>query len=156
MVLPLLHLGMVNDLMMRASIPALFILMYEILKVYNGYENSDRKEFLQKAKASGKKALITGALAMFLLYGAIFPISNIVVNVGTSNGLETTQLYTWETAGVYADRSLEREKIVRIKEKVYNYFTYDVEETAFYRFIARKKITENDKVKEEYKAYINR
>ena len=152
--LPLLHLGMVNDLMMRASIPALFIIMYEILRVYNEHEGQSVEKIIKRIKSSGKNILIAGILALFLLYGAIYPISNVVSNMKTSKGLETTELYTWGTTGIYADRNLETEKIARIREKVYNYFTYDVEETVFYRFFARKNITEDDIVDEKYKSSI--
>ena len=145
---------MVNDLMMRASIPALFIIMYEILRVYNEHEGQSDEKIIKRIKSSGKNILIAGILALFLLYGAIYPISNVVSNMKTSKGLETTELYTWGTTGIYADRNLETEKIARIREKVYNYFTYDVEETVFYRFFARKNITKDDIVDEKYKSSI--
>ena len=138
LVLPLLHLGMVNDLMMRAGIPALFIIMYEMLRVYNGHIPLEGESIAQKLKSGGKKMIVVGMLVLFLIYGAIYPLSNIMMNLGTSNGLNPTELYTWGTAGIYADRTLDEENVARIREKKYNYFTYDIEETVFYRFIARK------------------
>ena len=142
LMLPILHLGRVNDLMMRASIPALLILMYEILKTFN--EQVSPEHEMNHKKTQSKKTVILGVLVLYLLFGAIFPVSNIVMNMKTSKGLGTTELYTYGTMGIYADRKLEENDEVRIKEKVYNYFTYDVEETLFYRFLARKGIPEKD------------
>ena len=144
LILPLLHLGRVNDLMMRASIPALLILMYEILKTYNEQVNTEHERVLEKNKQGRKKAVLLGVLVLCLLFGVIFPVSNMVRNMKTSKGIRTTELYTYGTMGIYADRKLEEDDEVRIKEKVYNYFTYDVEKTMFYRYIARERITDKD------------
>ena len=130
--------------MMRASIPALLILMYEILKTYNEQVNTEHERVLEKNKPGRKKAVLLGVLVLCLLFGVIFPVSNMVRNMKTSKGIRTTELYTYGTMGIYADRKLEEDDEVRIKEKVYNYFTYDVEKTMFYRYIARQRITDKD------------
>ncbi len=148
--LPLFCMGLFNDLMMRASIPAFFIIMYCIIDLLNKKIHSVKLLKLKTnkqnyAESKGKyrsglkkflrlDSLCTILLILLLIGGAICPVVNIIDVLGKSHMFQTEELRTWGTAEIYANRNLDNSKLY---DKVYNYYTYDLDNNFFYKYIAR-------------------
>ena len=158
-ILPLFCMGVFNDLMLRASIPAFFIIMYCIMdflnkKIHNisSFKLSAKLKTKQincdkyKGKTSFnlKKMLkseniCTVFLILLLIIGAICPILNIVDVLGQSPMFQTTKLKTWGTAETFANRDTDNTKNY---DKIYNYYTYDLDNSLFHKYIARVQDTD--------------
>ena len=119
-VLPIFSMGLYNDLVMGASIPALFFLMTYVI------------ETLNKKKETREYGIRSGVIIFTLLIGMWYPIMEIrdIIDYGTEND-GTLDIYG--TLGRYADRYSD-EGI----DLIYNYFTYDTDGKLFYEYLMRK------------------
>lgn len=122
--LPLFKMGVYNDLVMRSSIPALFVLFVCCL------------DFLDKwqEKCHATRYWSVYILCTMLLIGSIHPIQEFADSVQTDDIWHMggrTEMTTLET---YANRS-NPDFPDDIK---YNYYSYDVENNFFCKYIARK------------------
>ena len=124
-VLPIFKMGLYNDLVMCASIPDLFCLMIWVIQTLNKNENT---------KSHG---LRVGIIAFCIIIGTWYPVLEIseAVKLFVSGEKRCTVEDYYGSLEVYADRnSTEQEDLV------YNYFTYDLEDKLFYKYLVRKKI----------------
>jgi thiamine biosynthesis lipoprotein ApbE len=119
-VLPIFSMGLYNDLVMGASIPALFFLMTYVI------------ETLNKKKETREYGLRSGIIIFTLLIGMWYPVMEIrdIVDYGIKDG---GTLDVYGTLGRYADRYSD-EGI----DLIYNYFTYDTDGKLFYEYLMRK------------------
>lgn len=121
MIIPFFRMGYFNDFVMSSSIPLLFILMVMVLK------------FLFDSDSSF--AFMKGILITLLCIGMIYPSAELVLNIKDGNQEDnlTNMTYSLEK---YSDRANDNFR----EDNRYNYFTYDLEEQIFYKYIARKRI----------------
>ena len=131
LLLPLFTMGMFNDLVMRSSIPALFVFMVYLIQFINDilckYQTPEKISLLRK---------ITGSAAVILLLiGAQFPIVEINDSVYTDDFHTLGKEFDIDSLDVYASRT----DIIR-EDLNYNYFAYDIENNLFYKLLARRKI----------------
>lgn len=127
-ILPLFKMGKYNDLVMRASISALFVLMVYILEYANSYLQGDSLNLPVTRK-------IAEMVVMMLLFsGMYYPFQEMSSSVQMEDferlGIETD----WDSLETYANRNLEVDDDIK-----YNYYSYDIEENIFYKFVARTK-----------------
>ncbi len=136
--LPLVKMGLFNDLCMRASIPALFVYMMLVIQflVEQFDLNDDRKEGGAAAIPMNQKVAAI-VLAETLCFGAIYPIDDIVSAIKTDELFEMGEEYTYYTMGIFANRDLDLYIYTMINvDLLYNYYTYDIEDQFFYKYIA--------------------
>lgn len=153
-ILPIFHMGLVNDLMMRASIPALFIIMYKILDFLNktihvsDFADQQVSDIISKFKQNrengitkrrrvkiNRNVVFSILFALFIIDGTIFPAKTIHKIACMTNIWHKPELITWGTAEKYANRDLNLD--VTMQDRVYNYFTYDLDDSTFYKYFAR-------------------
>lgn len=123
-VLPLFRMGFWNDLTMRSSIPALFVVM--VLSF----------QYLQR-----HLSISAMSLCLLLTIGAWYPLygfarcarSDKVAALGNDIELGLAD-ESHGTLGTYADRRAGAGGMA------YNYFSYDIEHDFFYRYIARTRL----------------
>ncbi len=129
--LPLFTMGMFNDLVMRSSIPALFVFMVYLLELLNDHF------IIHKAQKnlSVMRKIGVSAAVILLLCGAHFAMVELSDTVYTDEYHEPGKAFDLDSLQSYASRT----EIVR-EDLNYNYFAYDIEDNLFYKFIARKKI----------------
>lgn len=115
---PFFRMGIYNDFTMSVSIPAVFLLMTMVLRALFSYIGGG---------SGGRKYVI--ALVSLLAIGAIYPMEEMAETL--------REPVFWEGAG---EASLEewarRDGTVGAAE-AYNYFTYDYEDSAFWRFFSK-------------------
>ncbi len=75
--LPFLKLGINNDLLMRASIPALFVLYYSTVKYFSGLDIPIPSYLYKPYKLYELYKLIPLLIALYFLLGTITPITEI-------------------------------------------------------------------------------
>lgn len=122
-ILPFFSMGEYNDLVMRASIPALFVLLVLIIKFIN--------KFFDTLKKPCSKLL----LIVTLLIGFYYPSRELFKAVQTDEILYLGNRTEPTTLEVYANRSIDEDADLK-----YNYFAYDIEDNLFYKYIARRKV----------------
>lgn len=122
-ILPLFSMGRYNDLVMRTSIPALFVLMIYLLLL------------IKRQCNEGVDALLTskkGALCLILiLIGAYYPFSEFSSCVRSEDYSKLGHGNEWVTLEVFANRSANVPDDLK-----YNYYSYDLKDNIFYKFIA--------------------
>lgn len=128
-VIPFFKMGLFNDFVMCVSIPPLFICMILILQ---GLFCSNDILVQGKEKMMGIRI---GILIALLVIGAWYPVCELGQNIiqkkpGRMNCDE------YQTLAYFADRD-DEEVADDLK---YNYFTYDLDQSFFYKYIARRKI----------------
>ncbi len=144
--LPLIRMGFNNDLMMRGSIPATFILMYDIADFLN---QKIVTKVPESAPDTAKKIPFSERIRSFhidvsasataiVLVGLLFVSGQISRNqlfdsIDKDDPKALADLSTWGSAENYANRSIQGVE----EDRLYNYYTYDIEENFFYRFVAR-------------------
>ena len=117
--LPFFKMGDYNDLVMGMSVPALFFVMVFVMETLN-------------ADGKRKGAKVRCALiVMFLLIGVWYPVQEFresfyLTSIG--GGIEDN----FKTFKRFTDRTSDEKT-----DLVYNYFTYDPEDSLFYRYLAR-------------------
>ena len=122
--LPLFRMGRYNDLTMRASIPALFVLMiYAVQNIYYRIENYN-----------GKITTICGLIVMVLLLltGMFYPVRDIE-GVIRNDDIGKLGREGWSTLESFANRSLEDVDA----DLKYNYYSYDIENNVFCRYLMK-------------------
>ncbi len=129
-ILPLFKMGISNDLVMRCSIPALFLLMFYIISYF--YDYSESKVYNLKNKNGNK--LVVYVLLVLLFIGSIHPMQEFYDAVITDKFVALGEERNFGTLQNFANRSLEVGEDLR-----YNYYSYDIENNLFYNYIARSK-----------------
>ncbi|MCR5767414.1 MAG: hypothetical protein K6G45_02850 [Lachnospiraceae bacterium] len=147
--LPLFRMGYFNDLNIRSSVPALFIIMCLLIEQITDGFNVIRE----------KKALLTIvlyiALVVLVYNGTSYQYQRMGKRIIEENYTKDADLYTYGTMEYFADRSYdnmtdaERKSLLLEKhpefemvqdftvDLVYNYYSYDIEENLFYKYVAR-------------------
>lgn len=126
LLIPLFHMGIYNDFVMRTSIPFLFLLM---LMVCDYLVNCD----LERTSSR----IIAATLTICLLIASVTPIQELSDNEANDSLTDLTQSTDgFISLGYSANRSLEQ-KTTDLK---YNYFSYDIDSNAFVQYLARKPI----------------
>lgn len=122
--LPLFQMGLYNDLLMRASIPALFVLMIDIIHFFD-------INISGSTKCVSEKIYIISATLLLLLgmYCSFRGFSDAVEGeCYTKIGNQPT----WNSLEKFANRTLN--VAVDIK---YNYFSYDIDDNFFFKYIGK-------------------
>ena len=148
---PLFMFGYYNDLNMRSSIPALFIICLTCIASIDGFiANRKILTDIEKLRATGLGVILAGGLSLSLLFFTdlvqteysgqeslwdMVGDENVVFVVGDELiTQEDVAWEEWDSLEGFANRSDDS-----IDDDVkYNYYTYDVEESFFYRYMARK------------------
>ena len=114
LLLPFVSMGLYNDFVMRVSIVPLFIYMILIIQE------------LYSTKITHFKKIV---LIIFLLIGSYYSMSEME----NCFALNDTK---WESLEIYANRK----SASGTEDLKYNYYSYDIKDNLFYKYIARKKI----------------
>lgn len=123
-VIPFFKMGLYNDWIMCASIPALFVLMSFVIEYINDKDES---------RAYGRGV---GIITVMLVVGAIFPADELKDNVKAFFVDSSTGVFDYYgSLERFSDRDSEESK-----DLIYNYFTYDLDGKTFYEMFAREKI----------------
>ncbi len=121
---PLFSMGLMNDLTMRCSIPALFILMFLILQFLLGVQ--------WRTNSLARNRVIF--LIAVLLFSTKWPLRFIQDQVKTDDITALAEDKSYVTMEQFTDRS---DLSVRVDRR-YNYFTHDMEHSPFCRYLARE------------------
>lgn len=152
LLLPVFRMGYFNDINLRASVPALIIIMCCLIKcVVLGFKNAREKKVLLST--------VFYILLIALLYnGVSYQIQRFGERVVEEDFTKSADLYTYGSMKYFADRSYENmsddERKTLLLERypemdmtqaftvdlIYNYYSYDIEDNIFYRYLARKGI----------------
>lgn len=124
LIFPLFSMGLMNDFTMRCSIPALFILMYLILQFLVG--KTWRNDRLSYSRLF--------LLVVLMLYSTKWPLRSLQEQIRDDVVTELAKDKSYVTMEQFADRY---NSYIRVDRR-YNYFTYDVEKTLFYRYLSRE------------------
>lgn len=128
LVLPLVTMGLMNDLMMRASIPALFVLMIMVVDYIFGIE-------WKKCNAFSRSMYVV--LICLVVFSARFPLKFLLSQIHGDNICALAPDKSYVTMEQFTDRM---DASIRVDRK-YNYFTYDLESSIFYNYIAERRCT---------------
>ncbi|MCR4651818.1 MAG: hypothetical protein K5662_08710 [Lachnospiraceae bacterium] len=121
LVLPFAKMGVYNDIVMCTSVPPLFFLCLYSIRTLS---SKDKDYSLGMRK---------GILILLIFVGTLFPIMEIRDNV-RDNTPGDNMYDEWETMQDFANRFDDS-----IPEDVkYNYYTYDIDNSIFTRFLARR------------------
>lgn len=117
-------MGKYNDFAMRTSIPALFtMLILNIRFIFYDTEGKERDSFLVR------KTLLSAGLVI----GMIYPMLNLREAVGS---YEAGKLGRLDVYGSLEQFSSPMDPEIEDDLK-YNYYTYDLENDIFYRYLGR-------------------
>ena len=130
-ILPLFRMGVYNDLVMRSSIPGLFVLMILILRFINKYMAGGDNTAADSVFLRVSKLIVI----VFIITGLFYPFLEFSDVVRDNDSSELGSGYEWATLEEYADRDLSENDDLK-----YNYYAYDIESNLFYKFVARKKL----------------
>lgn len=123
LLLPLFNIGQNNDLVLSGGTIGMFLIMFYILN-YLFHETNTQLVRIKKY-----------ALIVLLIIGVICPIQEVMYILQTNTlGKQTCDVL--HTLNVVADR---HDDTIRDDYK-YNYFSYDIQQNIFYKYIARRKI----------------
>ncbi|MCR4739680.1 MAG: hypothetical protein K5886_05380 [Lachnospiraceae bacterium] len=130
MLLPLFKMGVNNDLVMRMSIPGLFILMILVLRFINSHLtatdiSTDNSLFMRISRL---------IVIIFFITGMFYPFRELSDVIKESEKGVNGHGNEWTTLEVYANRYLVENDDVK-----FNYYAYDAQSNLFCRYIARKK-----------------
>lgn len=115
---PLFTMGIYNDFTMRSSIPALFILMALTIKLLYNF----------------KKAIVRSVIMLLLvLYSSRIYVIQTLIILKEDKITELAEDNSFGTLGQFIYRD-NPDIEVALK---YNYFTYDLEESLFYNYLAK-------------------
>ena len=125
-ILPFFSMGLYNDLVMGASIPALFFMMTFVVKRFN------------KGKEGTYYGFTSGIITLCLLIGALYQLFEIrdivrykfIADDPSKVGIEDF----FGTLETYTDRD-SNESV----DLIYNYFTYEPDEKFFYKYLSSDK-----------------
>lgn len=132
LVLPLFKMGMWNDLVMRCSIPSLFILMYLIVKFLNNYMCIS---IFKNTNTSVAVKALPILVCILLLIGSYFPRLELKYSIESSQNtsVEETSFGSMEQ---FANRNLQDAP----DDVKYNYYSYNIEDNLFYKIFSRNNI----------------
>ena len=131
-ILPAFNMGLYNDLMMRTSIPGLFILMIYVLEFAGKYFPQSCEQREEAGRGSGTVTNLFEMMILFLvLVGMYYPFHELSEIAAADVHGKLGREGKWESMEKFADR--EREEALDLK---YNYYAYDIEDNLFYRYIA--------------------
>ena len=130
-ILPFFSMGLYNDLVMGASIPALFFMMCFVVEKFNNRSDSVWYGYT------------CGVITVCLLIGAWYPIMEIrdivrykaIADDPSKVGIEDF----FGTLEKYTDRD-SNESV----DLIYNYFTYDPDDKFFYKYLSGTQKTEKN------------
>lgn len=125
-ILPLFNMGMCNDLVMRCSIPSLFVLMCLVIRFLNNYMSWS---LLKDISVPIFVKMLPFVVCVLLLMGSYYPWK--LIKWSTCSGDNAA----WETMEIFANRHLGNGADV-----TFNYYSYDIDSNLFYKFFARKKM----------------
>ena len=117
-------MGLYNDFTMRTSIPALFVLMILILRFLGLQEERDKSLTIRKT------LLVAG-----LVIGAFYPFLNLREKKKKN---EIGEIYRTDGYGTLEQLADPSNEDIQDDWK-YNYYTYDLENDFFYKYLARRK-----------------
>lgn len=127
--IPLFKMGVYNDFVMCCSIPSLFILLLLVIKFLNKIKY---KEFLQISFLSKISYIV---LIVTLMIGFIYPWREFIDSVKSDDLFSLGDEFESITLEEQANRFLEISPDLK-----YNYFSYDIENNLFYKYMARKQL----------------
>ena len=127
-ILPLFVMGANNDLVSRASIPALFIFFMLTLSSFN--------DLFEEKSELKKNTWQTCLLVITLTYGLVDPLHQLGVVIAYDNILYVDSPLEWTTLEDFANRE---DPSVQNDLK-YNYYSYDIEDNFFYKHLSRKQM----------------
>lgn len=123
LILPFFSMGLYNDFVMGGATIGMFFIMIYVL------------DYIMNQKQSEKYMIARIVLIFCLCIGAIYPVHDII-EVAKMDILEEKQNnVSIGTLQAYANRNLEVE--VDLK---YNYYSYDITNNLFYKYVARIKL----------------
>lgn len=128
-ILPLFKMGLYNDFVMRCSIPCLFIMLIIIVDYLNN---------MAVIGFNGMNAvykLCTICLIVTVLIGVIYPFREFTDSVIGDNILELGEKQEAASLEIYASRYAAGIP----DDYKYNYYSYDIDENIFCKYIARVK-----------------
>lgn len=128
-ILPLFKMGLYNDFVMRCSIPCLFIMLVMIVDYINKVSDMG----FEKLNAAYR--LCTICIAATALIGFIYPFKEFTDSVIGDNILELGDKPAVVSLESYASRYATGIP----DDYKYNYYSYDIDENIFYKYIARVK-----------------
>lgn len=127
-ILPIFRMGSNNDLTMRASIPALFMLMiYVIQNLFSRIED-------QKFQISIMSRLSVLVTIIFLVVGMYYPFLELSLSVQNEDYQSLGSVNEPATLERFSNRALED---VGIDAK-YNYYSYDIDDNFFCKFLMKQ------------------
>lgn len=136
LIIPLFRMGLWNDWVMRCSIPALFILMFYVIQFLNKYLKV--KIFDDVSGGTLKIKLSVLGLLVLMFFGSIYPTLEFYNSIITNNILRLGNTISYGTLEKFANRTADT-----VNEALtYNYYSYDIENNLFYKYIARIKLSE--------------
>lgn len=129
LLLPYFKMGMYNDLGMRCSIPALFIMTIYVGKYVNQHFG---KGFFVRQDGLRRRGL-SAALIVLLGIGSFYTLQDFYTVVRTDQIRELADENNYGGLEQFANRFSDNPV-----DLVYNYYSYDIENNIFYRYIARR------------------
>ena len=141
LILPLFHMGKANDLLMRVSIPCLFILMVLFLKIMTSGHDEERKTgrinyYLDCLQKDFFSCFIKLLLAISFIINIPLQIWLLSNNMQDLSFPEAAYLNTNISMEYEANRSYYRGEDGA--DVIFNYYTYDPDNCPFCRYIARE------------------
>ena len=154
--LPLFHMGLYNDFVMRVSIPALFMFMC-MLSCYT-IEEFPKVWSLIKRKEVKKNLVYVMSFLVFaglMINGVSYDMQRIEDSIFEVDFTALGEMKTYGTMEFFANRHFaelpegELEEAIQNQpgweadvmldvDLVYNYFSYDIDENLFCKYIARQ------------------
>lgn len=121
-ILPLFNIGKNNDLVLSGGTTGMFLIMYFLL------------DYLFHEKGNALIRLRKYILLLLLIIGIIGPLQELVyvINTNTSSPQVADNLKSLQTVANRYDSNIR-------DDYKYNYFSYDIENNIFYKYIARRK-----------------
>jgi len=128
-IIPFFKMGLYNDFVMRCSIPCLFIMLIMIVDYLN------KATAIGFGKMSAVHKLCITCLIVTVLIGFIYPFKEF-----TDSIIEDDILKLGDKAEVLSLEAFANRYAADIPDDYkYNYYSYDIDENAFYKYIARVK-----------------
>ena len=124
--LPFISMGKWNDLLTRASIPTLFVLMIYVLLFIKMQYTKGIDDFLKS-----KKVAICLA---FLLIGAYYPFLQLTTSAASEDYQKLGRGNGWASLEIFANRKSNISNDLK-----FNYYSYDLDNNIFYKYIASHK-----------------
>jgi len=122
--LPLVSMGLHNDLLTRSAIPSLFIVMIYLMLFL-------RDQRLRLGAGNFTKSIRVAVCLVLLAVGAYYPLAQLADRIATEDYHSLGRGYWWPTMEGWANRKLRAKDDLK-----YNYYTYDLKDKFFYKYLA--------------------